>query len=181
MKDGVVLFLICVVTVGLIALGVMYVDGFHPSRASIAPSEVREGPAVVVPAPKPKVAPKPVKAAVPEPPAIETVAAAPPAPGRPAATSASATPAERGPAPPFPSVGEIALGAHEDNITQTFGDPALSALSSDRGHVLETLIYAKDGGKAVTVISLEDGKVSSAYSRPRPEVKAPIGQRRRGG
>jgi len=34
----------------------------------------------------------------------------------------------------------------------------------DRGHDLETLVYTRDRGKEVIVISFEDGKVSSAYS-----------------
>jgi hypothetical protein len=72
------------------------------------------------------------------------------------------------PPPPFPAVDQIAAGSQEDAITGKYGDPALSAVTSAGGHKVETLIYAKDGGRSATVIRLEDGRVSSAYSPSEP-------------
>jgi len=57
-------------------------------------------------------------------------------------------------------------------IAKTYGEPALSTRRVDRGHDLETLVYARDRGKEVTVILLEDGKVPSAstYSGIKPAL-----------
>ena len=44
---------------------------------------------------------------------------------------------------------------------KTYGDPALSITRLDRGHDIETLVYTRNRGKEITVVSLEDGKVSS--------------------
>ena len=71
---------------------------------------------------------------------------------------------------PFPEVEQIATGGHEDSVTGKYGDPALSAVTSTGGHVVETLVYAKDRGHLATVIRLQDGTVSSAYSRSEPTM-----------
>jgi len=70
--------------------------------------------------------------------------------------------------PPFPSVEQIARGAHGEAITGKYGNPALSAVTSTGGHVVETFVYARDRGRSATVIRLEDGKVASAFSRTQP-------------
>jgi hypothetical protein len=70
--------------------------------------------------------------------------------------------------PPFPSVEQIAAGLHGDAITGKYGNPALSAMTSTGGHVVETFIYARDRGRSSTVIRLEDGKVAAAFSRTQP-------------
>jgi hypothetical protein len=64
----------------------------------------------------------------------------------------------------------------KEAIAKTYGEPALSTRRVDRGHDLETLVYARDRGKEVTVILLEDGKVPSAstYSG----IKPPLDTRR---
>ena len=73
------------------------------------------------------------------------------------------------PAPPpkrFPSANEIPVGAERENISERFGEPSLATTTtSDHGRVRETLIYSRKSGRDVTVISMEDGKVLSAYSR----------------
>jgi len=60
---------------------------------------------------------------------------------------------------------QISIGTPRETIVKMYGDMALSTRRVDRGHDLETLVYTRDRGKEVTVISFEDGKVSSAYSR----------------
>jgi hypothetical protein len=70
--------------------------------------------------------------------------------------------------PPFPSVEQIAAGAHGDTITGKYGNPALSAVTSTRGHMIETFIYARDRGRSATIIRLEDGKVAAAFSQTQP-------------
>jgi len=72
------------------------------------------------------------------------------------------------PAPPpkrFPSAKEIPVGAERENIAERFGEPSLATTTSDQGRVRETLVYSRKSGRDVTVISIEDGKVLSAYSR----------------
>ncbi len=72
------------------------------------------------------------------------------------------------PPPPFPIADKIPAGLRGDSVTGTYGDPALSALTSTGRHVVETFVYARDRGRSATVIRLEDGKVagSSAQSEP---------------
>jgi hypothetical protein len=182
MKDGVVLFLLCVIAIGAIAAFALYMDrvprgilpqGFEANQTAAEPSPTA--------APKP-----PVKRSVPEsaPPAEPNPTAS--ASGSPAEVPAESSPApvpvEAAPARPFPSVAEIAVGAEGDTIMDAYGDPALSTTTSDHGHVLETFVYARDGIRDVTVISLEDGRVSAAYSKPKSmsAVAAPPPLRRRG-
>jgi len=65
----------------------------------------------------------------------------------------------------FPSVDQIAKGAGKKRITEVFGAPALSVTASDAGHILETYVYARDSGQALTFVRFQDGKVLSAYSK----------------
>ena len=73
------------------------------------------------------------------------------------------------PAPPpkrFPSANEIPVGAEREKISERFGEPSLATTTtSNQGRVRETLVYSRKSGRDVTVISIEDGKVLSAYSR----------------
>jgi hypothetical protein len=67
--------------------------------------------------------------------------------------------------PAVPSIDQISVGAERQDITEKFGDPALSTETIVRGHVFETLVYGTDRARTLTVISLEDGKVFSTSSR----------------
>ena len=105
--------------------------------------------------------------------ASPVVAAAAPAAvvaGAPTVMVTGAAPAVHRDPPPFPAVGQIPRGVHEDTITGKYGDPQLSAVTSTGGHVVETMVYAREGGRLATVIRIEDGKVSSAYSQKEPVV-----------
>ena len=62
----------------------------------------------------------------------------------------------------FPTVDEIRAGAEKPQIKEIFGDPALSALTTHRGHDLETFVYARNRGQSIAVICFEDGKVTAA-------------------
>ena len=65
----------------------------------------------------------------------------------------------------FPQPREIPVGSERDNIAERFGQPALATTTtSDDGRVMETLVYARKSGRDVTLIRIEDGKVSSAHS-----------------
>ncbi len=66
----------------------------------------------------------------------------------------------------FPAANEIAVGAERENIAEKFGQPALATTTmTDDGRVMETLVYSRKSGRDVTVIRIEDGKVTSAFSR----------------
>src|ERR1700681_2295463 len=70
---------------------------------------------------------------------------------------------EKRPRPPrFDGGDRIFANTPKEAIAKTYGEPTLSTRRVDRGHDLETLVYARDLGKAVTVILLEDGKAPSA-------------------
>jgi len=83
------------------------------------------------------------------------------------------------PPPPFPAVEQITSGAHVDAITNKYGDPALSAVTSAGGHMIETFVYSRDRGRKATVIRLEDGKVATAYSQVEPLVPPGLSAPRR--
>ena len=165
MKDGVVLLVIC-----LIGIGGVYVFWRGPSQVYVAPVEKpaiesktaakTAARTVAVASAKPK--PAGAFASLPPTAALEsspiTEAAEPePAPPPPVAVVK--------PQPPFPEGGRIAPGVQGDMITRTYGDPALSAVTSSGRHVVETFVYAKERGRRATVIRVEDGKVASASSQ----------------
>lgn len=156
LKDGVVLMVICLIVLGGLAVWWTQTPA-HPVTAN-AP-QVQEPAPAPPPAPvvkrvsRPKPAPPPV---VEEP--VVVVVAPPPAPK------------VQLPPPPFPAVEQIASGSHETAITSKFGDPALSAVTSSGGHMVETFVYSKNRGRNATVIRLEDGKVATAYSQAEPFV-----------
>jgi hypothetical protein len=64
-----------------------------------------------------------------------------------------------------------------ETTVKTYGEPALSVTRLDRGRDLETLVYARNRGKEITVVSLEDGKVTShSPSVITPTVDSPAPQ-----
>jgi len=159
LKDGFVLTVICVIVVAAIfAWWTTSSPHYYgaPVESRFLEPEPTAPPPVVA-----KTTHRPLRPAVPEPvtapPAVELspMAAAPPAL------------VEHDP-PPFPSVEQIAAGAHGDTITGKYGNPALSAVTSTRGHMIETFIYARDRGRSATIIRLEDGKVAAAFSQTQP-------------
>jgi len=81
--------------------------------------------------------------------------------------------------PPFPAVEQIPTGVHLDSITGKYGDPQLSAVTSTGGHMVETMVYARERGRSATVIRIEDGKVASAYSQTEPVVPPGLSAPRR--
>lgn len=121
--------------------------------------------------------PPPLKAA-PKPKPVPQPAVEPPAAVE-AAPSPAPVPVVEPSQPPFPAVEQIVAGGHADTVTDKYGDPSLSAVTSSGGHVVETLVYAKDGGHVATVIHLEDGRVSSAYSHSGPIMPAGFSAPRR--
>lgn len=156
LKDGVVLMVICLIVVG--GLAVWWTQtSTHPLTAT--------APQIQEPAPVPAPAPVVKKVAKPKPP--------PPVVEQPVAVAAVVpppAPVVKLPPPPFPAVEQIASGAHVDAITNKYGDPALSAVTSTGGHMVETFVYSRDRGRNATVIRLEDGKVATAYSQAEPLV-----------
>jgi len=166
LKDGVVLMVICLIVLG--GLGVWWTQTPTQSATATA-SQVQEPAPVLAPAPvvkkftKPKVA----RPSVVEQPVAVAAVVPPPAP------------VVKLPPPPFPSVEQIASGAHVDAITKKYGDPALAAVTSTGGHMVETFVYSKDRGRNATVIRLEDGKVATAYSQAEPVVPPGLSAPRR--
>jgi len=167
LKDGVVL-----VVISLIVLGGIFVWWTQaPTHSLSAPAEpqvqesqanTKPSPLVVKASPKPKSAPDPVV----EPPAVIETAPIP-------------VPVVQRDQRPFPAVEQIATGGHEDSITGKYGDPALSAVTSTGGHMVETFVYVKDRGRLATVIRLQDGRVSATYSQSDPTMPAGLSAPRR--
>ena len=166
LKDGVVLMVICLIVVGGLAVWWTQTPA-HPLNAT-AP-QVQEPAPVPEPAPvvKKVARPKPAPPVVVEQPVAVAAVAPPPAPE------------VKLPPPPFPAVEQITRGAHVDAITNKYGDPALSAVTSAGGHMIETFVYSRDRGRKATVIRLEDGKVATAYSQVEPLVPPGLSAPRR--
>ncbi len=174
LKDGTVLMVICIIAVG--ALAAWWIQApMHPLSSTGA--QVEEPAAAPAPAPVVKHLPK-FKAA---PPAVEEQPVAAVIDAAAAPSSSSPAPVVRVQAPPrpFPAVEQIASGAHEDAITDKYGDPALSAVTSSGGHMVETFVYSRNRGRNSTVIRLRDGKVATAYSQVEPLVPPGLSAPRR--
>ncbi len=165
MKEAVVLVVIAVVVVG--GIGIWFSNG-NPIPFLGSPQPVVQ-PADNQPAETPKqpAQEKATKAATspkkarPGPPVVEVA----PTVIAPVAEVVVAPPK---PAPPqlFPAANEIAVGADREKIAEKFGQPALATTTTtDDGRVLETLVYSRKSGRDVTVIRIEDGRVTSAFSR----------------
>jgi len=156
LKDGVVLMVICLIVVGALAVWWVQTPAHPVTATSLQVQEPAPAPAQA-PVVKRVSRPKPVPPPVVEEPVTVVVAPLP-------------APVVQAPPPPFPAVEQIANGSHETAITDKYGDPALSAVTSSGGHMVETFVYAKNRGRNATVIRLEDGKVATAYSQAEPLV-----------
>ena len=165
LRDGAVLMVICLIVLGGLAVWwtqtpvhLFNATGTQVQEAATVPAPVIKKVSKHKPAPPPDV----------EQPVTEVAPAAPPP-----------APVVKAPPPPFPAVEQIASGAHEAAITDKYGDPALSAVTSTGGHMVETFVYSKDRGRNATVIRLEDGKVAKAYSQAEPLVPPGLSAPRR--
>jgi hypothetical protein len=69
---------------------------------------------------------------------------------------------------PFPAADKVKLGVGPDAITSAYGYPAAWVVSSDDGHIVETLMYSQERGGEATVIRIVDGLVAAAYTKASP-------------
>jgi hypothetical protein len=144
MKFGYGLLLVCIVAVAGIATLLFGVDLAHPfGSTNVFVRQAPEPLPEASPQPKTKPVARPATPRVPQ-----TPAAVEPAPAQEVSTLDRTA-----------AGGQIPAAAPKE--TSAYGDAALSIRRIDRGHDIETLVYAQDRGKKVAVISLKDGKVSS--------------------
>ena len=170
MKDGVVIAVVLLIVAG--ALFLWWTQA--PTHYGAPVQDAQAQP--VVPAPQPA----PVAKARPKPkvePVVQEIAETAPA-AAPVVVAVAAPVVHRDP-PPFPAVEQIPTGAHEDSITGKYGDPQLSAVTSTGGHMVETMVYARERGRSATVIRIEDGRVSSAYTQTEPVMPPGLSAPRR--
>jgi hypothetical protein len=163
MRDFVLVCVVVLIAAGGILLWQSRIDPFHSSKFQsqpvAAPLEAsRPGPAGTPGAAKPARVAKSVAAPLGSNPVVDAAAPAGESAGAPSMVVR----------PPFPSADQIAMGVHEDAVTTAYGDPAISAATVMDGHMVETLVYARDRQPSATVIRLVDGKVSSAYTKAGP-------------
>ncbi len=160
MKYGYGLLLVCIIAAAGIAtllFGVDLVRPFGSTNVVVRP-EPEPSPETSSPA-KTKPAVRPARSRVPQTPAVLEFA-----PTREVSTG-----------DPTAAGGQIPAAAQKETSATTYGDAALSIRRIDRGHDLETLVYTRDRGKEVAVISLKDGKVSSrSQSGITPAVDSPV-------
>ena len=168
MKDGVVLAVVLLMVAG--GLFLWWTQTPTHYGAPVADTQVQPPEPAPKPAPVVKARPKPKK----EEPVVEQAAPAP----EPVVVVAAAPVVHRDP-PPFPAVEQIPTGVHGDSITGKYGDPQLFAVTSTGGHMVETMVYSRERGRSATVIRIEDGRVSSAYSQSEPVVPPGLSAPRR--
>lgn len=176
MRDGILLTIVILIGGFGIFLWVSHVDPSRPLQILKRQAEIREpdpGSKAQTqsfpPEPTKPLAPKRVSSSAPirnKP--VEVEVAVAPAP----VVVAVAPPVAKEPPPPFPVVEQIRTGSKEDAITSTYGSPTVTTLTSEKGHMIENLIYKRPAGHTAAVIQLEDGKVSSAFSKPEPPTAA---------
>jgi|SRR5579862_9452122 len=164
MKDATIPVAICLV--GLVCIGLWFVTAgpvhlFSPPPESV--QKVDDPPVVVTPAKKIEAPRKKFSAPDPAPAIVEEAAVVAPLPAP--APVVAQPPVAAKPIEPaqFPAASQIVIGTEKTALTKTFGEPTLSATSMDRGHLDETLVYARENGRRVTMINLEDGKTRSAH------------------
>jgi hypothetical protein len=172
-----------VLVLGLVLVAVAGADLALRSRAEPLRSPLYNVSAASEPAPSKSAPSKPAHS----PSAAKPKATVPSLPHEPVADAPVVS--EAAPAPPpttpivvtappsFPTADRIAAGLLKDTVTTAYGGPAISAVTSADGHMVETMVYAQKGGRSETVIRLEEGKVSSSYTKmtvaPAPGVLVP--------
>jgi hypothetical protein len=164
-KDGTVLTVICLIVVGGIFAWWQTSTHFLNPTVGYAVQETKPTP------PPPLVARRtvgPKRPVLVEPPAIVD-----------GPVAVGAIPVVRHDPPPFPAVEQVPTGVHEDSVTGTYGDPALSTVTSTGGHTIETFVYTRGRGQSATVIRVEDGKVAGAYSQSEPVLPPGLSAPRR--
>ena len=172
MRDGILLTVVVLIAGAGIYLWASHVDPTRPLEILTKHVEKRDsesGPQAQPFPPAPPAAVTPKRVAKPTVVSRPLAVVVEPAP----VVEASAPPPAAAPAPPaeprpFPAVEQIQAGSHEEAITSAYGSPTVTTLTSSRGHVIENLVYARKGGHSAAVIQLEDGKVSSAYTKLEP-------------
>jgi hypothetical protein len=165
MRDFVFVCVVVLIAAGGILLWQSHIDPFHPSKFQSEPATApvkasRPGPADTPRAAKLRHITKSVPALVAE----ESLVVE----GAPVREIPPPTPVVAPDPPPFPAADQIAMGVHQDAVTTAYGDPAISAATVMDGHMVETLVYARDRQPSATVIRVVDGKVSSAYTKAGP-------------
>ncbi|MDP9113891.1 MAG: hypothetical protein M3O20_09425 [Acidobacteriota bacterium] len=171
LKDGVVLAVVLLIVAGAFFLWWTQATPTHYG-SPVADTQAQ----TVVPAPQPA----PAVTAKPKPkrePVVQEIAETTPV-VEPAAVAAAPAVVPHDP-PPFPAVEQISPGAHEEAITGKYGDPQLSAVTSTGGHMVETMVYARERGRSATVIRIEDGRVASAYTQTEPVMPPGLSAPRR--
>jgi hypothetical protein len=171
MRDGAVIFFVCVVLIG--SVGWLYfrangINPFAPATMTVqAKDEIptkNKDQKVERPAHPVRKMPVAVKAkteiAAVTPVVIPDIEIEPTSP-----RVVSPVSSER-PQMPYPSIAQIKPGLEKARITQMYGDPSLKATTGSNGHTFDTFVYDRDRGDAVTIIRFEDGKVYSVRAIP---------------
>jgi hypothetical protein len=170
MRDGAVIFFVCVVlilSVGWLFLRANGINPFAPPTV-IADAEDRvptKNKAQRVERPAYSVRKKPVAVKPKTEIAVITPVLIPYIEAERTPRVVPLVPLER-PRMPYPSIREIQPGFEKARITQMYGDPSLKTTTSSNGHTVDTFVYDRNRGDALTIIRFEDGKVYSARTAP---------------
>jgi len=170
MRDGAVIFFVCIVLIGSVGWLFLRSNGINPfAPATVTVQAKDEVPtknkAQKVDRPEHPVRKMPVVKAKTEIAAVTPVVI-PYIEIQPTSSRiVPSIPSER-PQMPYPSIVQIKPGLEKARITQMYGDPSLKATTGSNGHTFDTFVYDRDRGDVVTIIRFEDGKVYSARAIP---------------
>ena len=163
MRDGIPILMLSVLAIGGVGFWLTRLDAFNPTRTRVGftPSaETNEKPKTSAAGKSSITKPRAESAHI-KPHAVEetTMVVSVKVPET---SPPNATPSEP---PPFPNADQIRINTHKLKISERFGSPALSAMTTDQGHTMETFVYERDRGRALTIIRFKDGEVFSVYSQ----------------
>jgi len=162
MRDGAVIFVVCVVLIGCVGWLVLRANGISP----FSPATVTVQPAEAPPKEEPKPSPPEKKLVAARPKAEIAAAVSVAMPHTEIVVPRTNVQHAAQPQWPYPSVPQIRPGFEKSNITQMYGDPSLKATTGSHGHTFDTFVYNRDRGDAMTVIRFQDGRVYSARATP---------------
>jgi hypothetical protein len=157
MKDDLILLLVSIVVVGGVAVWLLGLDPVEPFRYTNGRVRQEQETPLAGSQAKAKQASRPSRSRIPQKSAVVEHAPTPKT-----STAAAIDAGDQFPASP-----------QKETNAKTYGEPALSTTKVDRGRELETLVYTRDRGKEIRVISLEDGKVPLAPSEVKPASDTP--------
>ena len=166
MRDGVVIFVCCIVLIGCVAWVVSHDNGTQAFTPAAVTTEAKDdAPRMETPGHPSRKKSAPIRGGFPI--AAETPLVAPHiefAPDVP--PDFSRVEPTGSPHMPYQSILQIRPGLEKARITQMYGEPNLRTITGTNDHTFDTFVYTQARGDAVVIIRFVDGRVYSVQANP---------------